>query len=137
MVFVTRRTPYIPYNQNLVERARANRKNPTAAEKKMWFEVLRNRTFEGLKFTRQKPLDGFIVDFYCAELMLAVEIDGDSHAEQEAYDRMRTERLGQYGITVVRYTNREVLHALAGVYADLSAKVKRLRERFKLDCAGL
>ena len=125
--------PYIPYNKTLTEKARENRKNPTPAEKKMWFEVLRDRQFEGLKFTRQKPLDQFIVDFYCSELMLVVEIDGDSHADQIAYDRMRTEKLGHYGITVIRYTNSDVLHNLAGVYVDLSVKVKRLREKSTLD----
>ena len=129
-------TPYIPYDKNLVNKARANRKNPTPAEKKMWYEVLRNREFEDLKFTRQKPLDRYIVDFYCAELKLAVEIDGDSHAEQEAVDRLRTEKLGHYGITVIRYTNSEVLHQLHGVYTDLSAKVKLLREKKYLDKTG-
>ena len=122
------KTPYIPYDKKLVDKARANRKNPTSAEKKMWYEVLRNREFEDLKFTRQKPLDRYIVDFYCAELQLVIEIDGDSHAEQEEYDRVRTERLGQYGITVIRYTNSDVLHHLDGVYVDLSDKVKILRK---------
>jgi len=71
--------PYIPYNKNLVELARKNRKNAAQAENIMWFEILRNKAFEGLKFTRQKPLDQFIVDFYCSERMLVVEIDEDSH----------------------------------------------------------
>ena len=84
---------YIAYNPNLKEKARDNRKNPTPAENKLWYEVLRNKQFSHLKFTRQKPLDEYIVDLYCAELMLAIEIDGDSHAEQEEYDEVRTARL--------------------------------------------
>ena len=114
---------YIPYNKALTEKARENRKNPTSAEKKLWYEVLRNKRLDNLKFTRQKPLDEYIVDFYCAELMLAIEIDGDTHAEQEEYDKSRTENLNKYGIEVVRYTNSEVLNNLEGVYQDLSERV--------------
>jgi len=108
---------------DLTEKAKANRKNPTPAEKKLWFEMLQNKRFDGLKFTRQKPLDAYIVDFYCSELMLAVEIDGDTHAEQEKYDQTRTQRLSLLGVEVIRYTNREVLNNLEGVYTDLKNRV--------------
>ena len=117
---------YIPYNKTLTQKARENRKNPTPAEKKLWYEVLGNRQLDNLKFTRQKPLDMYIVDFYCAELMLAIEIDGHTHADQEHYDRRRTENLNRYGIEVIRYTNAEVLNNLEGVYQDLC---KRISER--------
>ncbi|MGH8558373.1 MAG: DNA methyltransferase, partial [Methylococcales bacterium] len=120
---------YIPYNPSLVEKARENRKNPTAAEKKLWFEVLQDKRFDGLKFTRQKPLDEYIVDFYCAELMLAIEVDGDSHAEQAKYDQERTVKLEQYGLEVVRYANSEVLTNLEGVYSDLSVKIQNRKEK--------
>ncbi len=59
---------YIPYNKNLTQKARINRKNPTPAEQKLWHEVLQGKRLDNLKFTRQKPLDEYIVDFYCAEL---------------------------------------------------------------------
>ncbi len=115
---------YIPYNPALTEKARENRKNTTPSESKLWFEVLQNKRFSDLKFTRQKPLDEYIVDFYCAELMLAIEIDGDSHAEQVDYDNRRTLRLNQLGIEVIRYTNRDVSSNLDGVYSDLHEKIK-------------
>ena len=124
--------PHIPYQKKLVEKARVNRKNPTAAEKKMWFKMLRNRAFRGLKFTRQKPLDKYIVDFYCSKLLLAIEIDGDSHVEQQEYDKERAKRLGNYGITVIMYMNREVLESLSGVFDDLNEKVEMLEEGMKL-----
>ena len=54
---------YIPYNKTLTQKARENRKNPTPAEKKLWYEVLANKRLDNLKFTRQKPLDMYIVDF--------------------------------------------------------------------------
>ena len=121
--------PYIPYDKRLVEKARENRKNPTPVEKKMWFEVLGRKSFQGFKFTRQKPLDHYIVDFYCSKLMLAIEIDGDSHAEQTDYDRIRTERLGQYGIHVIRYTNSDVMQNLEGVYEDLRERMEEFRKK--------
>ena len=67
---------YIPYNKSLTRRSRENRKNPTPAEKKLWCEVLQGKRFEHLKFVRQKPLDEYIVDFYCAALKVAIEVDG-------------------------------------------------------------
>ncbi len=118
---------YIPYNPTLKEKAKNNRKKPTAAEKKIWYEVLQNRQFSNLKFTRQKPLDEFIVDFYCAELMLAVEVDGDSHAEQEGYDRERTSRLNRLGVTVLRYNNEDVLNNIEGVFQRLLEEVHSIK----------
>ena len=117
---------YIPYNQSLTKRARENRKTPTPAEQKIWLDILQSNKFEGLKFIRQKPLDEYIVDFYCSEFMLAIEIDGDSHGEQEEYDRKRTERLNSLGVTVIRYSNEEVMNNIAGVYEDLKEKVAGL-----------
>ena len=117
---------YLPYDKSLTPKARENRKNPTPAEGKLWSEVLQHKHFESLKFTRKKPLDRFIVDFYCAALMVAIEIDGDSHAEQKEYDRQRSARLNALGIEVIRYTNGEILNNLTGVYDDLQ---KRLEER--------
>ena len=116
----------LPYNPTLTEKARENRKNPTPAEQKLWFEVLQNKRLNNLKFTRQKPLDKYIVDFYCAALMLAIEIDGDTHAEQRQYDETRTRRLNRLSVAVIRYTNAEVMNNLEGVYEDL---LKRVAER--------
>ena len=127
---------YIPYNKALTEKARENRKNPTSAEKKLWYEVLRNKQLDNLKFTRQKPLDEYIVDFYCAELMLAIEIDGDTHVEQKEYDQKRTESLNRCGIEVIRYVNAEVLNNLEGVYQDLRERVSERKSPTPLDKGG-
>ena len=123
---------YIPYNKSLTEKARQNRTNPTPAERKLWFEVLQNKRFDHLKFTRQKPLSDYIVDFYCAALMLAIEIDGDSHDEHQRYDETRTRRLNALGIEVIRYTNAEIMNNLEGVYESL---LKRVTER-RNSCVG-
>ena len=85
------------------------------------------RQFADYKFLRQKPMDCFIVDFYCSSLKLVIEIDGDSHAESPENDAERTRILNGYGLTVIRYTNYEVLHNISGVYEDLAQRISLLR----------
>jgi len=115
---------YIPYNPALKNMARENRKNPTTAEKKMW-KFLQKKEFAGLKFTRQKPLDNFIADFYCAELMLVIEIDGKYHDNRKEQDKIRSEILQKkYGIKVIRYTNDQILNNPKEVLKDLYKKIK-------------
>src|SRR5437879_5117525 len=95
---------YIPYDKRLVSRARELRKQETEVEKVFWTEILNDKRLKDLKFTRQKPLDHFILDFYCAELMLGIEIDGEIHAKQVARDKERDNILKQkFGVTIVRY----------------------------------
>lgn len=110
---------FLPYNKNLTERARENRKNPTKAESKIWYEVLRMKQFADFKFLRQKPIDNYIVDFYCSELRLVIEVDGDSHGETVEYDAVRTIVLESLGLRVIRFTNADVLGNIAGVYEEL------------------
>jgi len=114
---------FLPYNKNHTVLARENRKNPTPAESKIWNEVLRMRQFAEYKFLRQKPIDNYIVDFYCSELRLVIEIDGDSHDESIEYDAERTKVLEALGLIVVRYTNDEVFGNIEGVYEDLSQRI--------------
>lgn len=70
---------FLRYDTRLKERARENRKNPTIAENLAWEKIFSRKQFYGFKFTRQKMLSGFIVDFYCSALQLVVEIDGEIH----------------------------------------------------------
>ncbi len=79
---------FIPYDKKLVSRARELRAEATQAEERFW-EILQNKKFLGLKFTRQKPINHFIVDFYCASLGLAIEIDGGIHLTQKIRDKER------------------------------------------------
>ena len=105
---------HLPYNRNLVPKAKELRKNMTAAERKLWYECLRGFPFRVL---RQRPINNFIVDFYCAKLKLVIEVDGDSHftVEAQAKDKERTDILQGYGLTVIRFTNDDVLNNLEGV----------------------
>ena len=74
---------------------------------------------------RQRPIDNFVVDFYCPKLKLVIEIDGDSHYRENAqeYDSQRTEILQGYGLKVIRFTNEEVLHNLEGVIAVIEGLI--------------
>lgn len=104
---------FLPYNPQLIERAKEMRKNPTLAERKLW-EYLRNFP---VKMWRQKPINNFIVDFYCPKLKLVIEVDGDSHFTDSAiiYDQERTHILENYGLKIIRFTNEEVLNNFEGV----------------------
>ena len=77
------------------------------------------KQFANFKFLRQKPIDNYIVDFYCSELRLVIEIDGNSHAETIEYDAVRTGVLESLGLHVVRFNNDDVLGNIAGVYDEL------------------
>ena len=84
----------------------------TGPEKKIWYEILSRKNFEGYIFLRQKPLLDYIVDFYCYELALVIEIDGESHRGKETYDEQRTQKLAEVGIEVLRVSNDDVLQNL-------------------------
>ena len=86
--------------------ARAMRRNPTRSEGRMWC-WLRNRRFAGFKFRRQVPIGRYIVDFYCAELMLVIELDGTHHRSPgtDEYDDQRTSYLRRRGMRVLRIPN--------------------------------
>ena len=96
---------HLPYNPQLIERAKYLRKNMTLAEQKLWKNYLKNFKYRVLK---QRPIDHFIVDFYCPSLKLVIEIDGDSHYTEDAiiYDQARTEKLASYGLRIIRFTNQ-------------------------------
>ncbi|MBV6622991.1 MAG: endonuclease domain-containing protein [Rivularia sp. (in: Bacteria)] len=107
-------TYHLPYNPKLIEKTKELRKNMTIAEKKLWNNYLKKLK---IRFLRQRPIDNFIVDFYCANLKLVIEIDGESHFSDEAkvYDTQRILILESYGLQVIRFTNEEVLKNFEGV----------------------
>lgn len=107
------------------EKARALRKNSTKAEDKLW-QAVRNRKIDGLKFRRQHPFEKFILDFYCPEKNLVLEIDGDYHltSEQIEYDQNRTGFLEQHGLKVLQFTNEEVENTLDTVLARIKELTK-------------
>jgi len=102
-----------------VENARELRENATMAEEALWTQ-LRNRRLEGWKFRRQAPWGRYILDFYCREARLVVEIDGSIHCAQQEYDSNRDEELASVGITVLRFSNTKVLTQMSEVKEALS-----------------
>ena len=111
------------HNKALVPNAKNLRKNMTKEERHLWYDFLRGYP---IKFLRQKILGKYVVDFYCAEAKLIVELDGSQHYEEKElqYDAERTNYLEQYGIRVLRIPNNEVNHNFSGVceYIDLVTK---------------
>jgi very-short-patch-repair endonuclease len=92
-----------------IEGARLLRKNMTEAEKILW-RFLSDRGMCKFKFRRQHPINGFIIDFFCPEKKLAVEIDGDIHNDQKEYDQERRYILESQGIKFLRFNNNQVLN---------------------------
>ena len=89
-----------------VEFARAQRKTPTRAEQMLWQAVRRKQL--GVRIRRQHPIDRFVLDFYCAEARLAIEIDGPAHEAQKDYDDWRDQQLARWGIEVLRVPEERV-----------------------------
>ncbi len=104
-------------------RARQLRHEVTPAEQLLW-ERLRNRQLLGLKFRRQHPVGNFIVDFYCAEQKLIIELDGAVHEHQRERDQERTEILERQGYRVIRISNTDVKRDLEEVLRRIAATVK-------------
>jgi very-short-patch-repair endonuclease len=115
----------IPFESSLRDSARTLRKNQTRAEIFFW-NMVRGRKILGHRFLRQKPILSYIVDFYCAELKLAVEIDGSIHQLAERSDLIRTSDLQTLGIIIIRYTNDQVLFSPADVREDLKKQITSL-----------
>ncbi len=98
------------YKKILKTPARSLRANMTDAEQKLW-QRIRRKQIQNTQFYRQKPLAGFIVDFYCPAAKLVIELDGSQHAETEhkLKDQIRDHALMQLGLHVLRFDNRQVL----------------------------
>jgi len=103
-----------------VKTARRLRRNQTDAERTLWFR-LRDRRLAGWKFRRQFPIDRFVVDFFCADAHLIIELDGGQHAVREHADQQRTEALEAMGYLVLRFWNNDVIQNIDGVLEEINA----------------
>jgi len=99
-------------------RAKQLRQQPTDAEIRLWSR-LRRKQLDGLRFRRQAPIEPYIVDFFCPEAKLVVEVDGGQHAEQQDYDDRRTRWLEERGYRGVRFWNNDVLANTEGVLGEI------------------
>jgi len=115
-------------SRKTTERAQKLRREATPAERKLWAR-LKAKQLNGLQFRRQHPIGPFIVDFYCAALKLAVEIDGDSHGSIEAqqFDEKRSPFIATKGVRLIRFWNSDIHERLDGVLADILEEERVIR----------
>jgi len=118
----------IPYNPKLVELAKKLRNNMTLGEIALWREIKGKKL--GHKFNRQIPIDQYIVDFYCKDLQLAIEVDGSIHFEEghEEKDHKRQTRLESLGITVIRFSDTDVKNNLGFVLEEIKIIIEKLEQ---------
>ena len=113
----------MPFNPKSTQKAKRLRSNMTNQEKKLWYDFLAKKQ---PRFTRQKPIDQYIVDFYCSKARLIVEVDGSQHYTEEGvkYDAMRTATLEAYQLKVVRFTNHDIDVRFDGVCQQIDTIVE-------------
>src|SRR5579871_593354 len=105
----------------VLNRAKELRKEMTPAEKVLW-KLLRGRHFDGIKFRRQHPVGSYILDFFCYEHRLAIELDGEIHLQQEEQDKLRDATLlTSFNIRVIRFKNDEVI-------SDIGSVLERIKQ---------
>jgi len=109
-----KRRKIIPYNSRLKEFTRKLRNDSTFTEIMVW-NYLKKKKLRGYDFDRQRPIDNYIVDFYCKDLFLAIEIDGESHYGNPERDKKKDKRLKELGVTVLRFDDMEVKYRLDNV----------------------
>ena len=116
----------LPYNKNLITLAKSLRKEMTKQEKHLWYDFLIDYP---VRFQRQKAIDGFIVDFYCHNSKLVIEIDGSQHYTEEAieYDKQRTAILNNYSLNVLRFSNLDIDTNFDGVCHLIDREVKGIK----------
>lgn len=116
---------HLPYNKNIKETARKLRREMTEEEKKLWYQFLRGYP---VRFMRQRVVDCYIVDFYCAQCKLVVELDGSKHFTENGlgHDEARTQCLNAYGIIVLRFPNDRVRNDFSSVCKEIDGRVKQI-----------
>ncbi len=121
------RNKILPYNPVLKELAQNLRQQGILSEVLLWKKI-KNKNL-GVEFHRQVPLDNYIVDFYCHELMLAIEIDGNSHdhSEVQVNDMLRQETLEKLGVSFIRFNDKDVKKNMNQVIYVLQVKIEELQ----------
>jgi len=115
--------------RNNIATCRTLRREETDAEKKLW-TILRNRKLAGVKFRRQFPVGGYILDFYAPEYGLGIEADGGQHYEdtKKQYDEVRTRELSKFGVEIVRFSDRDILTNIEGVYEAIKKAIEQKKD---------
>lgn len=116
--------PQVHNNKIFRERRVELRRNATLAEKKLWFELRNNKL--GVKFKRQHSIGGYILDFYCAEKKLIIELDGEVHDTTEAkeYDAVRDKLLSDLGYKTLRFLNTEIDKNIGSILVKIRQNIQ-------------
>ena len=114
----------LPYNPKLKQLSRELRNNSTKSEILLWYH-LKGKQIKGFDFHRQKPIMNYIVDFYCSELLLAIEIDGESHYGNEEKDEKRQNEIERLGVSFLRFDDRDIYYNLDNVVKTIEEWVER------------
>ncbi len=115
---------YFGASQITFDKAKRLRSRETEAELELWNHI-KGKQIHGLRFRRQHPIETFIVDFYCHQAKLVIEIDGGIHLRRKESDQRRTSEIEKYGILLIRFTNEEIMN-----HTDLV--LDKIRNTFKL-----
>jgi very-short-patch-repair endonuclease len=115
--------------RNNVDKCRILRKNQTDSERKLW-SILRNRRLSGAKFRRQFPIGKYILDFYSPKYKLGIEADGGQHykVKGKIKDQQRSKELSKLGVRIIRFSDRDILTNLDGVYRMIHQNIEKLRK---------
>ncbi|PKD42769.1 endonuclease domain-containing protein [Rhodohalobacter barkolensis] len=128
------RRPIIPYNPKFKERARFLRNNSTKSERLLW-KYLKGKQMLGFDFHRQRPVDQYIIDFFCQELYLGIELDGYTHhfVETAKKDVQREKRLSKFGVKIIRFWDDEVFKDLDNVLRVIKHTVEERKSELSLN----
>jgi very-short-patch-repair endonuclease len=123
---------YFGAKPDIFKLAKELRKLETVAEKLLWSQLNRNQLL-GLQFRRQHPINRFIADFFCPKIKLVIEVDGSIHdiPEYQAHDIGRSEVLNDFGITVIRFTNEQILNEIDSTIKQIEITAKKLQSEIR------
>lgn len=118
---------YFGATPDVFKKAKELRKLETETERILWSKLSKNQIF-GLQFRRQHPINRFIADFYCASLKLVIEVDGTIHniPENAEFDIGRSEILNEFGITVIRFTNDQIMNNIEAVINEIEIIINKI-----------
>jgi very-short-patch-repair endonuclease len=120
----------ILYRKDLKQISRKLRNNSTLSEVLLWQQI-KGRKVLGYQFMRQKPVNNYVVDFYCSKLKLIIEIDGGTHSDNQAKDKKRQEIIEGSGLSFLRFSDEDVKTNLAGVLDYLVDWIKECEKKEK------
>lgn len=114
----------IHYNPKLKQLARNLRNNSSISEICFWNQI-KAKQIKSYQFLRQKPIGNYIVDFFCPKLNLVIEIDGESHLDQEKVDMKKQRYLESVGLTVLRFDNDQIKYDMNGILTTIDNWIEK------------